>query len=125
MSVSNLPYYGRVRLDDSDSEVIRHALLAADTLEDIYPVGFSKITNLEGGEIAISVQPYRMEHEKHLSFHLLANGFMHDFWIRGYDKTTKNASLKLDGLLHVPTFTYLEHPDIARVMQTHLDKNNG
>ncbi len=125
MSASSLQYYSDVKLPNDHENLIGEALRQADTLDQCYAVGLSRITSIDGSDFAASIPPYKLEVDGRLSFHLLANGFMHDFWIAGYEAAPEISAsvLRPEGTLSVPNFTYEEHPYVSMVMRHNLDKH--
>ncbi len=129
MSISKFDYFRLVALGDALEEKLRLALLNEDTLDGLYPVGLTKIVSPNGSDIAFSMQPFRGCPEQGESYHLLTNGFLHDFWIDGYEESSAilHSCLTRDGTMSVPVFSYFEHPKIAEVMRGQIDKfcSNG
>ncbi len=130
MSVSSLPYYNRVDVGHSAAETLRIALIEGDPLEECWPVGFKKIVNPSGGDVALSVEPYSVLIDGKKSFYLLTNGFLHEFYMDSMgidDGLLAQGCLSRAGTLAVARMPYPDHPVIGRAIrgQIKASKNNG
>ncbi|RYZ84547.1 MAG: hypothetical protein EOP04_17800 [Proteobacteria bacterium] len=130
MAESSISFYEGVRLQASDAELIRKALMAEDPMDGSFPVCLFRIIGPNGELFPATVQPYQTVSARHTSFHLITNGFAHDFWVRGYEHLpyVKECSLKRDGRLAVPSILYSDYAPIQDVIthaSTHWKKDEG